>query len=174
MHIQKRVHSGFIAFLFLLAAVLLLFSHTRGARQELGVMQKNIEAAEQKLVQAKQVDEGTEVSAVSEIDRKELDRAIPANLEQDIIITDISQRAREADISFNALTFSLQESSTLGTVNISAGFQGSSGNIIRFLKMLESNQRKLVVKDAGISQSETSAGLQLTNLNVTLQAFYRK
>lgn len=174
MHIQRRVHGGFIAFLFFLAAAVLLFSHTRIARQELNAMQKNIEAAEQKLVQAKQVDSGTETSTVSEIDRKELDHAIPSDLEQDIIITDISQRAKEADISFNALTFSLQESATLGTVNISAGFQGSSGNIIRFLKMLESNQRKFVVKDAGISTSETSAGLQLTNLNVTLQAFYRK
>lgn len=174
MNIQRRVHSGFIGFLFLCAAIVLLFFHTKGARQELNSIQKTIAEVEQKLNQAKQVDEGTEQSTVSEIDKKELDRAIPAHLEQDVIINDISRMAREADISFNALTFSLQESASLGTVNIAAGFQGNSGNIIRFLKMIESNPRKLVVKNAGISQSETSAGLPLINLNLSFSAFYRK
>lgn len=173
MYTQRRIHSGFIGFLFILSAVVLLFFHTRVAKQELNALQQNVGQIERKLQETKKTETATE-AGVSEIDRKELDRAIPAALEQDTLITDINRMTKEADISFNALTFNLQESSSLGTVSISAGFQGTQGNITRFLKMIEGNPRKLVVKNAGVSRAAETTGLPLVNLNLTLQAFYRK
>jgi hypothetical protein len=45
---------------------------------------------------------------------------------------------------------------------------------VDFLKKIETNGRKFTLKDTSFSQTETGEGLPLVNLNVTLQAFFRK
>ena len=98
------------------------------------------------------------------------------------IIGNISSNAKQADVAFNALTFSLQTTAATSgqggqavpTVTVSASFQGPSENIMRFLQLIENNPRKMVVKDAGVSTADSIGGAQpLVNLNLTLQAFYR-
>ena len=93
--------------------------------------------------------------------------------EQDVLVLNFKQMATAADISFNALTFTKREGGTLPSVTISGGFTGTSANIIRFLKMIEVNPRKLVIRDAGVSRSETVGGLELVSLNLTIEAFFR-
>ncbi|MEK9132907.1 MAG: hypothetical protein AAB606_04335 [Patescibacteria group bacterium] len=174
MYTQKKINSGLLAILFLTATVLLLAFHTRPAQKQTNALADKISALESEVkALGARSEELAPAGTLSEVEQKELDKAIPANLEQDIIISNLNTLSKSADVSFNALTFGLQKQGNLPTVNISAGFQGTSGSILRFMKMLEVNPRKFLIKDAGVSHLQSEGGLDLVNLNLTLQAFYR-
>jgi len=174
MYTQKKVKSGYVTILFLVATVILFVFHTLPSQK------KNTELSSQadKLrtevsLLSGEKEELAPNGQLSEVEQKELDKSIPKNIEQDIIISNINELAKKADVSFNALTFSLQKGTAIPSINISAGFQGTSANIVRFLKMMETNPRKLVVKDAGISRAQTDTGLDIVNLSLSMSAFYR-
>lgn len=176
MYTQRKIHSGFVGSVLLVAALLLFVAHTRPAQKKLDELKNAVAALGQEVASLsgtspQQADTAT--ADLSEVEKKELDQAIPETLEQDIILSDLNRIAKTADVSFNALTFSLDTKDTLPTVNISAGFAGTPANMIRFVKMVEQNPRKLLVKDAGVSRSESAGGLELMSLNLTLQSFYR-
>lgn len=174
MYTQRKIHGGFVGSILLAASLLLLFAHTRPTQQKLGELKNNVAALEQEVnIFSGAVQEDVATADLSEVEKKELDKTIPETLQQDTIISDLNNIAKTADVAFNALTFNLDKKGELPTINISASFQGSAGNIIRFVKMLEVNPRKLLVKDAGITRSESAGGLELMNLNITMQAFYR-
>lgn len=176
MYTPRKIQGGFVGSLFLIATLVLFFFHTRPTGQQLGSlrattlqMQKEIQVLTEKSGGA------AEVSSVSEVEQKELKNQIPETIEQDIIVTELNRVSKAADVTFNALTFNLNQNADLPTVNIAAGFQGTSANIIRFLKMLESStSRKFIVKNAGVSRTTTKEGIEMVNLNITFQAFYRK
>ena len=183
MYIERKIHSGFVASLLFVAAFLILVFYvwpTQKTMQDLSAKISQIQDEVQKHTQA--AAGGNVSGALSEVDMKELDQAIPEQLQQDIIISNISSNAKQADVAFNALTFSLQTTAATSgqggqavpTVTVSASFQGPSENIMRFLQLIENNPRKMVVKDAGVSTADSIGGAQpLVNLNLTLQAFYR-
>lgn len=174
MYIERKIHSGFVGSLFLLAALLLLFFHTRPSQNALYELRHSFANLQTEIqtIEGKPTDSGP-ITELSEVESKELTQAIPETLAQDQIITDLNRLALAADVSFNALTFNVQRDAELPMVNISATFQGPSGNIIRFLKMLEVNPRKLVVRDAGVARTEVREGIELVNLNVTLKSYFR-
>ncbi|MBI5412718.1 hypothetical protein HZA42_00020 [Candidatus Peregrinibacteria bacterium] len=173
---ERKIHSGLVGTLLLLSALIVFSFHTRTAQQNAKVIESQIAALQAELQGVETTATGTSTGiteTLSEVEKNELSRAIPPTIGQDQIINDLYKAAKAADVSFNALNFNLESNAALPTVNITGGFQGASGNILRFLKMVESNPRKLLVKDAGVSKSESVGGLELVNLNVTLQAFYR-
>jgi hypothetical protein len=176
MYTQRKIHSGFVGSILLVAALILLFAHTRPVQRKLDELKNTVAQLQQEVGVfrgAPQEENEMLAADISEVEKKELDQAIPEAMEQDIIMSDLNRIAKTADVSFNALTFSLDQKGALPTINISAGFHGVAANIIRFVKMLEVNPRKLLVKDAGITRSESTGGLELMNLNITMQAFYR-
>lgn len=171
---ERKIHSGFVGFLFFVAAALLLIFYAVPAQKDISELKEKTALLAEEL-QTLTDETGLAISdtVISEVEQKELTQAIPKTLEQGALILDLNRMANAADVSFNALTFSLQQGASVPTVNISAGFQGQAANIVRFLKMIEVNPRKLVVKNAGVSRSENSGGLEFVNLNLTLQAFYQ-
>lgn len=176
MYTERKIHSGLVGTLFLVCALLLLFFHTRPVQSE----RETLAASRDQLAQEVKAlsDLSTPVPSVdgiSEVERKDLEKAIPRELGQDLLINDLNRIAKVATVTFNGLTFSLQPVGELRGVTVSAGFQGTSSNIVRFLKLLEVNPRKFVVKNAGISRATNSqsAALDLVNLNITLQAYYQ-
>lgn len=175
MYTQRKIHRGFIGFLFIAALVLLFFFHTRPAQQEFKQLSEAFSKAQQETasLQGKRASL-TPKGTLSEVEQKELGQAIPETIQQSGIIIDLNRISKSTDVALNVLTFTNQKSEQLKTLAISASFQGTPANITRFLKLVEVNPRKLLVKDAGVSRSETAGGLNLMNLNVTLQAFYRK
>lgn len=176
MYTQTKVNSGFVGFLFLVSLCLLLAFHTVPAQKELGALKAKLETASQELLLFKgEIDTLPAAAAakLSEVEQKTLLQEIPEALNQDELILDLNKMSKASDVAFNSLTFTVQENEKIPSVNISAGFFGTAANIIRFMKMVEVNPRKLVVKDAGISRSENEGGIELMNLNATIQAFYR-
>lgn len=175
MYTERKINSGFIGALFLLAAIIMLFAHTVPQKNTAEKLLADTIAAQEELNKLGVVKEKPKDIILSDVEKNDLQQAIPDKMEQDKIITDINSLCTKADITFNALTFSLSEDNQIPTINISASFQGSAQNIIRFLKMLEVNPRKFVVKDAGIARIDetTDGGIEMVNLNATLKSFYR-
>lgn len=175
MYTPKKIHAGFVGTLLLLSALLMLFFHTRPAKNERSELKTSIANLNQEILSLQGLQTGTStLTELSEVDQRELSQKIPETLEQDFIITELDRIAKATEVSFNALSFSLRANSELPSVNISAGFQGTLGNVTRFLKMLEVDTRKFVVKDAGVSAAESESGLNLVNLNVNIEAYYRQ
>lgn len=180
IYTQTKINTNFIGLLILIAALVLFIFHTIPANN--GLNELNAEAAqlEEKIINlekelAGEIQSGEELS---EVDKKDLAQAIPEKLEQDIIINTLNILAKTADVSFNAITFSQQQNEEgIKSILISAGLNGTSANIIRFIQMLETSARKFVVKQASLARSESNVSnpaLNIVNLNVSLQAFYRK
>ncbi len=174
MYTQRKIHSGFVGTLLLATAVVIFFLYARPLQVKQQELASSISALE------KEVGNGQSAAAalppagsVSEVEQKDLNQAIPGKLEQDVIIANINTMAKTADVNLNGLQFSLQKSGNIPAIAISGSFQGAAANINRFLKLVEGNPRKLVIKDASVALSESVGGLELINLTVTLQAFYR-
>lgn len=174
MYTERKIQPSFVAGLVIFAAIIVLLFHTRPTNTEHSVLADRATNLENEINAITATEGSNETSQVlSEIDEKELAEKIPDGLEQDALVNDINRMAKTAQVSFNALTFSLQKSTGLPTVNISAGFQGPYENLVRFLKYIEENNRLLIVKDASVSRTINAAGLELVNLNLTLNSFYR-
>lgn len=174
MYTQKKMHGGFIGLLLIVAVAIMFFFYTKPAQTEMTKITTDIAGISQEIDNLKSTRAGSSTVQLSEVQTRELAESIPESFEQDFIVTELNRIAKATDVSFNVLSFSLQRNALIPTVNISAGFQGLANNVTRFLKMLESSRRKFVVKDAGISRMQTESGLNLLNLNVTMQAYYRK
>lgn len=171
---EKKIQSGFIGVLFLIALVILFFFHTKPERQKLENVRNEYFEIAGKIKSSTNQKEGLkEKRTLSEVEQKELTQAIPETLDQDRIIADLNRIAKSTDVSLNALTFTIQKSAGIGTISISTGLHGAIANIIKFLKIIEVNPRKLLVKDVAISRSETAAFMNSVNVNLTLYAFYR-
>lgn len=171
---EKKVSTQFIAVMILLAAVILLVFHTIGAARDRSAKMAEAEELSKELAAITQGGGDTSSTDVlSEVEAKELASSIPVDLAQDTLILDINRIAKSADVSFNALTFSVNKLAAVPTVTISAGFQGAYQNLTRFLKLVETNPRKMIIKSASISRSTTDAGFELVNLNLTMESYFR-
>lgn len=175
MYTTKKIHSGFVGALLLLAALVLFSFHTRPAQRDLAQLQAQINVLRDELQTLEDQSNGSStIAGLSEVDQRELADKIPETIEQDFIITELNRISKATSISFNVLSFNLQQNAPMPTITISGGFQGTPENVGRFLKMLENDRRKFVIKDAGVSRMQTESGLNLVNLNITIQAFYRQ
>lgn len=173
MYTERKIHTGFISTLFVVAVLVLLMFHTGPAQSTTRDLTARRDTLKHDVETIASQQQGSGDGSLSEVEAKELAERIPQKLEQDIIVSDINKMAKAADVNFNALTFSLQKKSALPTVNISAGFQGPAANLTRFLSMIEKNQRKFVIKDASISRSTSSGGVEVVQLNLNIESYYQ-
>lgn len=175
MYSERKIHGGLVGFLLMAAAIIIFIFHSLPSQKRAAQLNGDAQtlAAEIEDLTGKKIAGTSTALVLSEIEQRELEKAIPVSISQDTLITDINNVTKNTNISFNSLSFGLQEDGDLPSITISAGFQGTQADIVRFLKLLESNQRKFVVKNAGISRSKSAGGLDLMNLNLTLQSFYR-
>lgn len=175
MYTERKIHGGLVGTVFLISALLVFMFHTRTAQQKLAELKARQHALTQEVnalsgEKSKLTPRGT----LTEVEQKDLAFAIPERLEQDVIVGDLNRMSKTANVSFNSLSFTLQKNEDIPSVNISASFVGLESEIIRFLKLVETNPRKFIIQDAGVTRIKSSAGLDLLNLNITLKAFYRK
>jgi Tfp pilus assembly protein PilO len=116
----------------------------------------------------------TSIDQGSEINKEIVLAAIPEKFQQDQLITQITGIAKKYDVNMSSISFSIPVNSAeqLKTATISVSMTGSEGDLLRFLKGLESNARKLVVKNVTV-QFGSSGDLQRVNFNITLETFYQ-
>lgn len=91
-------------------------------------------------------------NAGSEEGIKRLLAEIPANIQQEKIIEDFNKIADANSIVYNSFGFGIQEgvAENVNAITVNASFEGDYGDLQTFLKALEANTRKFVVKNIGV------------------------
>lgn len=178
MQTERKIHTGLVGGMLVIAALILFIAHTKPSVGRLATAETQVAALEAELKTITSQDNEAS-STLSEVEERRLASKIPQSLEQDIIINDINKIAKESEVTFNALTFSLAKNSTLPTIVISAGFQGQYENLTRFLRDLELNPRKIIIRDASVSRSAEASTIPgasaspIVSLNLTMESYYR-
>lgn len=173
MQQERKLSHGSISLLLIGATILVLVFHTLPARTQREEIRVQLAQATERLTQlGKSANEQREEAGISEIASQELAKAIPSKIAQDKLILDLNEMAQKANVSFNALGFSLNENGDIPSITISGGFEGTPARLIDFLKRLETNPRKLVVQSASMDLGLIIDGNQFATLTLTLQAYF--
>lgn len=107
----------------------------------------------------------------SEVARKKILGKIPAELEQDQLVLDLSRLATEHVVDFSALSFGLGGTTEEGLqrVTVNGSFSGSYDNLVKFVEAIEENEREIMVKSVGVQLSETGTA----RFNLNMEAYYQ-
>lgn len=113
---------------------------------------------------------------LADTERQKLLLAVPVGLDQDQLILDLKKIGEEAEVSLNAMSFSLQpERYDAETVSVVANFTGRYEELMALLTALENNPRLFRVNSIGVQLSEGDGdGVPLMNFSVTLEAYYQQ
>lgn len=114
------------------------------------------------------------LAGASEITQQTVLASIPEKLEQDRLIDQISKIAKDNDVNLSSISFSIPLNSVelikKATINLS--MTGGEDDLLRLLKGLENNPRKLVVKSVTVQFGQTE-GIKRVNFNVSLDAYFQ-
>lgn len=88
---------------------------------------------------------------------KQLLAVVPQNIDQSGLIEDFHKIAESQNIIYSTLSFGKQRSAAEGVsvVTVNASFEGDYDDLRSFLKALEVNNRKLIVKNLGVQIGDT-------------------
>ena len=105
-----------------------------------------------------------------EVTRNDILNLIPQNVEQHNVIETLADISEENDVILNSLSFGLTESRELGVniLTITTNVSGSHGNLNSFLKELETDSRKFVVKTISVQVLEN----RIENMTLSIEAYY--
>lgn len=140
------------------------------ARDEKLVERKDLN---QKLVDLQKVQQ--ELNLTSEVARETTLSAIPVQLEQEALIRDISSLAKKNDMTLGGLSFSISTGGggeEVSKTTINTNVTGSYNNLISFLKGIETNDRKLLLKNITVQVGDTEYGSRV-NFNLNMEAYYQ-
>ncbi len=115
------------------------------------------------------------LGGVSEVNKQTTLNAIPEHLEQDKLIVDITAIAKKNDIILNGVNFGVSTANAdqVKRATINANLTGDMGTLLSFLKGIESNERKLIVKSVTVQSGQTDTGVARVNFNVNMETFYQ-
>lgn len=110
----------------------------------------------------------------TEVGKSKVLSAIPERLEQDKLITQITNIAKKNDVVLNSISFSIPATSTqaIKKATVSANLAGGYSDLISFLRSIEGNERKLIVKAVTVQFGQTE-GIARANFNVSMEAYYQ-
>lgn len=118
----------------------------------------------------KELESSSEVAAANTL------LSIPVEFEQDELIRDLTDMAIENDMILNGISFSIPSSSAPGqisTANISLNVNGSFTKLISYLRDIEGNTRKLVVKNISVQLGDTSSFVSRINFNLNIETYFQ-
>ncbi len=119
-------------------------------------------------------DARAKLSGASEITQQTVLASIPEKLEQNVLIDQISAIAKDNDVNLSSISFSIpvnsQEAIKKATINLS--MTGGEEELMRLLKGLENNPRKLVVKSVTVQFGQTE-GVSRVNFNISMDTYYQ-
>lgn len=132
---------------------------------------ETLEAQVETLKKAKE-----EFNLSSEVERIESLKAIPLELNQDEVIDDLTEIAENYDITLHSISFGKGQVSEqgVGSLRISASFEGNYLDLTDFLEGLEQNARLFIVDSISVqvSQAEIS-NIERANFSLTIEAFFQ-
>lgn len=118
-----------------------------------------------------------ELSLTTEVERIESLKAIPVQLEQDEVIRDLMEIAKNHDINLHSISFGKSGSGADGvsTLIISASFEGNYADLTEFLEGIEQNARLFKVKTISVQLSRLDiSDIERANFSLTIESFYQE
>lgn len=112
----------------------------------------------------------------SEITKETTLASIPEKLEQDKLIVDLTDIALKNDIILNGVNFSISTTEIPGQVSkvgVNANLSGSESSLVSFLRGVEANRRKIIVKSITVQSGERATGVARVNFNLSMEAYYQ-
>lgn len=135
----------------------------RNDRDQLTQTLETLKSAQAKLAGSGEISQATVLTA------------IPEKLEQDKLLSLITDIASKNDVNVGSISFAIpfnsNEAIKKATVNIS--MTGSEGDLQRLLKGLENSSRKLLVKNITVQFGRTE-NLERINFNISVEAYFQK
>ena len=115
------------------------------------------------------------LAAGTEVEQQTVLAAIPEKFQQDQLINDINDISQKNGVNIGSISFSVptnsDESVKKATINIS--MTGDQNALMRLLKGLENNARKLVVRSITVQYGQTD-GQDRLNFNVSVETYFQK
>lgn len=114
------------------------------------------------------------LAAGSEIDQQTVLTAIPERFQQDKLITEINDIAKKNNVNIGSISFSvpLNSQEVIKKSTISISLTGDQDALMRMLKGLEYNARKMVVKSITVQYGQTE-GYARINFNISLETYFQ-
>lgn len=114
------------------------------------------------------------LAGASEITQQTVLASIPEKLEQNNLIDQISKIAKDNNVNLSSISFSIPVNSVevIKKTTINLSMTGGEDDLLRLLRGLENNPRKLVVKSVTVQFGQTE-GIARVNFNISMDAYYQ-
>ena len=117
-----------------------------------------------------------QLNLTSEVNKQTTLDAIPEKLEEDKLILDLTGIAKNNNIIMNSVSFGIPTASPSGEIakaTVTANLVGTESDLIKYLKGIESNPRKILVKSITVQLASQTAGIRLANFNVSMETYFQ-
>lgn len=177
--IPRKHHSFITLFIFLITFAAGIFyvkpQWDEVTASSFAVQQKQQQKDQltQQLQQLKDLQQS--LNAGSEVEKSTTLNAIPERFEQDKLMADIYAIAQKNQVVINGINFNLpnNESDRIKKAGININLTGSDDGLVNFLKNIESNQRKIIVKIISVQSGKTESGAIRLNFNLNMETYYQ-
>ncbi len=141
------------------------------------VLAKNVEleTLKTKLGDLNQAEE--ELQLTSEVQRQESLKAVPVGINEDLVIKDIIQIAKDNSVTLNSISFAKGSSNKegIGSLRISSTFQGNYGDLTNFLMGLEQNGRIFRVDSVSVQISKLAiSDLERVSFSLSIDTYFQQ
>ena len=170
-----------IALILFLCVVAGLIFYVKPAWDEVNSLSKGRDdkiaqktALQNKLTDLQKIQE--QLNQGGEVTREASLLAIPEKFEEDNLILDVSKIATQNDIVLNSISFGIPIGAPVGEVargTINASLVGTESDLIKFLKDVESNGRKMLVKSITVQLASPEAGIKLANFSLSMETYFQ-
>jgi hypothetical protein len=112
----------------------------------------------------------------TEVQKLTLLKSVPIGVNQDEVIEDLVDIAEEHKISLRSVSFGLSDGfyESVGALRINASFEGGYGDLINFLKGIETNSRLFKVTSISVQVSQfEDLDVKKVTFSLSIDAFYQ-
>lgn len=173
--------SSFVGALLIVVALAAYILFLRPISERVDVLQANVEA---KSVELKDIDgqiadfKGFEsdLKLTTEVQRLEVLKAVPTEMNQDEVIQDIIKIAETYDIELSSISFSKGNTSkdAVKSLVVNASFLGNYLDLIDFLEGVEQNARVLKVNSINVQISKLDVSkLERASFSLSIETFFQ-
>lgn len=113
----------------------------------------------------------------TEVSRETNLNAIPVGFEEDKLIKDINAIADQSKVLINGIGFSQPENvgpGEVGKVTVSTNLSADEGDLLTFLRLVESDSRKILVKSISVQNvAGEDTSIKRVNFNLSMETYFQ-
>ncbi len=176
---QKKHHSFLTLIIFLITFVGAVFYVKPLWDEETALSAVYQQKQEQKTQLSQQVqtlkDLQQKLQTGSEVEKLTTLDSIPEKFEQGKLIADLKDLAQQNQVVLKGMNFNLPANNTerVKKAGVNVNLTGSEEGLLNFLKGIETNHRKIVVKLINVQYGKSDNGTVRLNFNLNMETYYQ-